>query len=171
MARRISSPVTPFPLSPVPRLQPIKLPNSTLSAPTPLIAHICSHLLPSAPNASNRSQSIHPLPKHPSALSAPLRSHPLAGGADGELCIWRTSDWECLLRMKGHRAAVLGERMVCTSLGKVLLPRGAVSNTRHWELTNSTLWSGTDVPSSRIHQMPQFIRVVVLLSRWAATKR
>jgi len=32
----------------------------------------------------------------------------VVGGADGELSIWRTSDWECLLRMKGHRAAVLG---------------------------------------------------------------
>ena len=27
-------------------------------------------------------------------------SHLVSGGADGDLCIWRSSDWECLLRMK-----------------------------------------------------------------------
>ena len=33
-------------------------------------------------------------------------SHLVSGGSDGELCIWRTSDWACLLRMKGHKGAV-----------------------------------------------------------------
>jgi len=33
-------------------------------------------------------------------------SHLISAGEDGELCIWRTSDWECLLRMKGHKGAV-----------------------------------------------------------------
>ena len=34
----------------------------------------------------------------------------VSGGADGDLCIWRSSDWECLLRMK------VSERALSTTL-------------------------------------------------------
>ena len=37
-------------------------------------------------------------------------SHLVSGGADGDLCIWRSSDWECLLRMK------VSERALSTTL-------------------------------------------------------
>ena len=40
------------------------------------------------------------------ALSFPFLLAVCNGGNDGELCIWRSKDWECLLRMKGHKGAV-----------------------------------------------------------------
>ena len=33
-------------------------------------------------------------------------THLLAGADDGDVSVWRTSDWECLLRMKGHKGPV-----------------------------------------------------------------
>ena len=33
-------------------------------------------------------------------------SHLISAAEDGSLCIWRTSDWECLLTMRGHKGAV-----------------------------------------------------------------
>ena len=52
--------------------------------------------------------------------------------ADGELSIWRTSDWECLLRMKGHKAAVLD--VTIHPSGRVALSVGADNKLMLWNL-------------------------------------
>jgi len=31
------------------------------------------------------------------------RTHLLSASDDGTICIWRTSDWECLKILKGHK--------------------------------------------------------------------
>ena len=60
-------------------------------------------------------------------------SHLLSGGADGELCIWRSSDWECLMRMKGHKGAV--HAVAIHPSGRVALSVAADSKLMLWNLT------------------------------------
>ena len=60
------------------------------------------------------------------------QSHLISGCADGELSIWRTSDWECLLRMKGHKAAVLD--VTIHPSGRVALSVGADNKLMLWNL-------------------------------------
>ena len=60
-------------------------------------------------------------------------SHLLSGDGDGELCIWRTSDWECLLRMKGHKGAVLD--IAIHPSGRAALSVGADKKMMLWNLT------------------------------------
>ena len=59
-------------------------------------------------------------------------SHLLSGGEDGELCIWRTSDWECLVRMKGHKGAVL-DFAIHTS-GRIALSVASDAKLMLWNL-------------------------------------
>lgn len=67
-------------------------------------------------------------------------SHLISGCADGELSIWRTSDWECLLRMKGHKAAVLG--VAIHPSGRVALSVGADKKLMLWNLTTGAMSHG-----------------------------
>jgi len=60
-------------------------------------------------------------------------SHLLSGGGDGELCIWRASDWECLLRMKGHKGAV--HALAIHPSGRAALSVAADSKLMLWNLT------------------------------------
>ena len=60
-------------------------------------------------------------------------SHLLSGGGDGELCIWRSSDWECLLRMKGHKGAV--HAVAIHPSGRAALSVAADSKLMLWNLT------------------------------------
>ena len=60
-------------------------------------------------------------------------SHLVAGGGDGELCIWRSSDWECLLRMKGHKGAV--HAVAIHPSGRAALSVAADSKLMLWNLT------------------------------------
>ena len=60
-------------------------------------------------------------------------SHLLSGGEDGELCIWRASDWECLLRMKGHKATI--NAVAIHPSGKLALSVAADSKLMLWNLT------------------------------------
>ncbi|KAL1495820.1 hypothetical protein AB1Y20_016680 [Prymnesium parvum] len=61
------------------------------------------------------------------------QTHLVAGGADGDVSIWRTSDWECLLRVKGHKAAVLD--VAIHPSGRVALSVGADAKLMLWNLT------------------------------------
>ena len=60
-------------------------------------------------------------------------SHLVSGGSDGELCIWRTSDWACLLRMKGHKGAV--HSIAVHPSGRAALSVAADSKLMLWNLT------------------------------------
>ena len=60
-------------------------------------------------------------------------SHLLSGSGDGEMCIWRTSDWECLMRMKGHRGAV--HAVAIHPSGRAALSVAADANMMLWNLT------------------------------------
>jgi WD40 repeat protein len=60
-------------------------------------------------------------------------SHLISGGGDGELCIWRSSDWECLLRMKGHKGAVYD--VAIHPSGRAALSVAADCKLMLWNLT------------------------------------
>ena len=62
-------------------------------------------------------------------------SHLLSGGNDGELCIWRSKDWECLLRMKGHKGAV--HSIAVHPTGRVALSVAADKKLMLWNLTTA----------------------------------
>ncbi|EOD10877.1 hypothetical protein EMIHUDRAFT_215132 [Emiliania huxleyi CCMP1516] len=67
-----------------------------------------------------------------SALSFYGGTHLLSGGGDGDVCIWRTSDWECLLRMKGHSAPI--EALAVHPSGRLALSVCAGRKLRLWNL-------------------------------------
>ena len=67
-----------------------------------------------------------------SALSFYGGTHLLSGGSDGDVCIWRTSDWECLLRMKGHSAPI--EALAVHPSGRLALSVCAGRKLRLWNL-------------------------------------
>ena len=60
-------------------------------------------------------------------------SHLLSGGGDGEMCVWRVSDWECLMRMKGHTGAV--HAIAIHPSGRAALSAAADANMMLWNLT------------------------------------
>ena len=60
-------------------------------------------------------------------------SHLISAGEDGELCIWRTSDWECLLRMHGHKGAV--HEVAIHPSGRLALSVAADRKLMLWNLT------------------------------------
>ena len=60
-------------------------------------------------------------------------SHLVSGSADGELCIWRASDWERLLQMKGHKGAV--HAVAIHPSGRAALSVAADSKLMLWNLT------------------------------------
>lgn len=60
------------------------------------------------------------------------KSHLLSAGEDGDVCIWRVSDWECLLRMKGHRSAV--EHLAVHPSGRLALSACREKKLRLWNL-------------------------------------
>ena len=59
-------------------------------------------------------------------------SHLISAAEDGELCIWRTSDWECLTRMKGHKAQV--NAIAVHPSGRLAITVGADSKLMLWNL-------------------------------------
>jgi protein MAK11 len=64
-------------------------------------------------------------------------SHMLSGGEDGTICIWRTSDWECLKVLKGHRGVV--HSLSIHSSGKVALSVGKDPFLCMWDLLKGRL--------------------------------
>jgi protein MAK11 len=60
-------------------------------------------------------------------------THLVSGGGDGEMCIWRASDWECLLRMKGHKGAI--HAIAIHPSGRAALSVAADSKLMLWNLT------------------------------------
>jgi len=66
------------------------------------------------------------------ALAFHGKTHLLSGGDDGDVCIWRTADWECLLRMKGHRQAI--ESVAVHPSGRLALSVCKEKKLRLWNL-------------------------------------
>ena len=62
-------------------------------------------------------------------------THLVSGGGDGEMCIWRASDWECLLRMKGHKGAI--HAIAIHPSGRAALSVAADSKLMLWNLTTA----------------------------------
>ena len=60
-------------------------------------------------------------------------SHLISAGEDGELCIWRTSDWECLTRMHGHKGAV--HDLTIHPSGRLAISVAADKKLMLWNLT------------------------------------
>ena len=60
-------------------------------------------------------------------------SHLISAGEDGELCIWRTSDWECLTRMHGHKGAV--HDVTIHPSGRLAISVAADKKLMLWNLT------------------------------------
>ncbi|CAG8539753.1 8898_t:CDS:2 [Ambispora gerdemannii] len=71
------------------------------------------------------------------------RSHMLSGSDDGNICIWRTKDWECLKIMKGHKGRV--NSLAIHPSGKIAL---SVSNDKTVRLWN--LMTGRKANSNKI---------------------
>ncbi|CAG8447385.1 11020_t:CDS:2 [Ambispora leptoticha] len=71
------------------------------------------------------------------------KSHMLSGSDDGNICIWRTKDWECLKTMKGHKGRV--NSLAIHPSGKIAL---SVSNDKTVRLWN--LMTGRKANSNKI---------------------
>eukprot|EP00965_Chrysotila_dentata_P230579 6197845-Pleurochrysis_carterae.AAC.4 len=65
------------------------------------------------------------------------RTHMISAGDDGEICIWRTSDWECLLRLKGHKGPVLD--LAIHPSGRIALSVGNDKKLMLWNLTTGAI--------------------------------
>ena len=76
-------------------------------------------------------------------------SHLVSGDGDGELCIWRSSDWECLLRMKGHKGAV--NAVAIHPSGRVALTVAADSKLMLWNLTTGAASLYHAIPRCHSH--------------------
>jgi WD40 repeat protein len=78
------------------------------------------------------------------ALEFVASTHLLSGGADNTICIWRCSDWVCLHKMGGHKAAI-------TSLSAHLSGRIALSTANDRTLR---LWDLVKGRMSFVHRLP-----------------
>ena len=81
-------------------------------------------------------------------------THMISAGDDGELCIWRTSDWECLTQMRGHRAAV--HDVDIHPSGRLALSVAADAKLMLWNLlTGKCIYtSALDAPSRMVRWAP-----------------
>jgi protein MAK11 len=61
----------------------------------------------------------------------------LSGGADNTICIWRTSDWLCLHKLGGHKAAVTS--VAPHPSGKLALSTGKDRTLRLWDLVKGRI--------------------------------
>lgn len=61
----------------------------------------------------------------------------LSGGADSTICIWRTSDWLCLHKLGGHKAAVTS--IAPHPTGKLALSTGKDRTLRLWDLVKGRI--------------------------------
>jgi WD40 repeat protein len=64
-------------------------------------------------------------------------THLVSGGEDGQVLVWRCSDWNCMARLKGHSGAVSDLSVHPTGL--VALSVGTDSTLRIWDLARGAL--------------------------------
>mmetsp|Transcript_22804 Transcript_22804/g.40755 ORF Transcript_22804/g.40755 Transcript_22804/m.40755 type:complete len:375 (-) Transcript_22804:37-1161(-) len=60
----------------------------------------------------------------------------VTGSGDGQVCIWRSSDWELLLKFRGHKAGVTS--LAVHPSGRLMASAGRDSHIRLWDLTRGT---------------------------------
>lgn len=60
----------------------------------------------------------------------------VTGGDDGQVAIWRTSDWELLLKFRAHKAAVV--TIAVHPSGRLMASAGRDGSVRLWDLTRGT---------------------------------
>eukprot|EP00927_Polykrikos_kofoidii_P036881 TRINITY_DN31097_c0_g2_i1.p1 TRINITY_DN31097_c0_g2~~TRINITY_DN31097_c0_g2_i1.p1 ORF type:complete len:457 (+),score=108.43 TRINITY_DN31097_c0_g2_i1:90-1460(+) len=72
----------------------------------------------------------------------------VTGSEDGQVCIWRSSDWELLLKFRAHKVAVVS--LAVHPSGKLMASAGRDRGVRLWDMTRGTsaanLTLETDVP-------------------------
>lgn len=86
----------------------------------------------------------------------------VTGGVDGQVCIWRCSDWELLLKFRGHKSALVD--LAVHPSGRMMASAGRDSSVRLWDLTRGTsaaLVSSEDVFET-IFWSPQGTRLAAL---------
>lgn len=79
----------------------------------------------------------------------------ITGSGDGQVCIWRCSDWELLLKFKGHKAAVAA--LSVHPSNRLMASAGRDLRVRLWDLMRGT--------SAANLSMPENIEVL----RWSPT--
>lgn len=60
----------------------------------------------------------------------------ISAGDDGQVCIWRCSDWELLLKFRGHKAGV--SCVAAHPSGRLMATAGRDRTLRLWDLTRGT---------------------------------
>lgn len=68
----------------------------------------------------------------------------LTAGNDGQVCIWRQSDWEMLLKFRAHKQAVA--QIAVHPAGRLMASAGRDATVRLWDLTRGT--SAANVPTN-----------------------
>lgn len=71
-------------------------------------------------------------------------THMFSASEDGTICIWRTSDWECLKVLKGHKGSV--NSIGIHPSGKLGLSVGKDKTLRMWNLLKGRLGFTTKLP-------------------------
>ncbi|MES1911060.1 MAG: hypothetical protein MHM6MM_003554 [Cercozoa sp. M6MM] len=109
-----------------------------------------------------RSVSLGSLQRHRGSINALAffgRTHLLSGSEDGDVCVWRTSTWECLrtLRAHGHRHAKNGrlngvQHVSVHPSGRLCATVGRSDSTlKLWDLTTGTCALTQRLPSDCSH--------------------
>ena len=73
-------------------------------------------------------------------------SNLITGSSDGQVCIWRCSDYELLLKFRGHKASV-----TCLAIhpsGRMMASAGRDQRIQLWDLTRGTSAAHLTVPES-----------------------
>eukprot|EP00933_Yihiella_yeosuensis_P016892 TRINITY_DN14280_c1_g1_i1.p1 TRINITY_DN14280_c1_g1~~TRINITY_DN14280_c1_g1_i1.p1 ORF type:complete len:368 (-),score=80.57 TRINITY_DN14280_c1_g1_i1:64-1167(-) len=70
----------------------------------------------------------------------------VTGSAEGLVCLWRTSDWELLLKFRGHKSAVTS--MAVHPSGRLMASSARDSQIRLWDLTRGTSAAALSVEES-----------------------
>jgi len=78
-------------------------------------------------------------------------AHMLSGGQDGQICVWETKGWECLVTLKAHKGGVI-DFSVHPS-GKVALSIGKDKSMKLWDLVK-----GKSAFKTRLVRAPQMVR-------------
>ena len=77
------------------------------------------------------------------------QSHMLSAGDQGEICIWRVNDWECLVRLQAHKAAV--NDLSIHPSGRLALSAGNDSKLMLWNLmTGKCIYTATLPSGARL---------------------